>query len=83
VGTDVGHDQERHWDGAFASIGLGRREERLATGYHAELSGDADGLVVAIDVSALESGQFSHRKPQKQARRMSALYRGPIASAMA
>ncbi len=38
---------------------LGGGEERLATGYLAELAGDKDGLAVTIDVGALESGQLT------------------------
>ena len=59
VRADVGHDQGRHRHGALASVGLGRGEERLATGDLAELAGDTDGPVVTIDVGALESGQLT------------------------
>ena len=44
VRADVGHDQGRYRNGALASVGLGSGEERLATGYLAELAGDTDGL---------------------------------------
>ena len=59
VRADVGHDQGRYRNGALASVGLGRGEERLATGYLAELAGDTDGPAVTIDVGALESGQLT------------------------
>ncbi len=59
VRADVGHDQGRYRNGALASVGLGCGGERLATGYLAELAGDADGPAVTIDVSALESGQLT------------------------
>jgi len=59
VRADVGHDQGRHRDGALASVGLGRGEERLSTGYLAELTSDADGPTVTIYVGALESGQLT------------------------
>jgi hypothetical protein len=34
----------------------------LASGYLAELAGDADGPPVTVDVSALESGQLALRQ---------------------
>ena len=59
VRADVGRDQGWYRHGALACVGLGRGEERLAASYLAELAGDADGPAVAIDVGALESGQFT------------------------
>ena len=38
---------------------LGGAEERRTSGHLAELPGDADGPVVAVDVGALESGQLA------------------------
>jgi hypothetical protein len=58
VRADVGHDQGRHRNGALPGVGFGRGEEGLTSGHLAELPGDADSLVIAVDVGALESGQL-------------------------
>jgi hypothetical protein len=59
VNADVSHDQGRYRDGALTGVGFGRGKEGLATGDLTELAGDTDGLAIAVDVGALESGQLS------------------------